>query len=462
MGNKQVAEVHPRRADLPILQLYLCNRCGTFNFSGENPVMGYNDAEFTRNYWIHYIQTGAGIYEMLEPLFKLGERLQGDLLDIGCGFGYVVDFLNFSGVARAIGLESADYGAIGARLLGIPVFNSLYKDCEYIKKTKFDIVYSCEVIEHIENPLAFIKEITNALKEGGILTLTTPSAKAVSQTKKTFDVIATLSPYFHYFVSSKTALERLLMDAGFAHIRVEDTGNRLYAWASNSPIPNERNTDFCKQYYIYLNNLASKKDINLSSGALYRMFKYEISEGKSDTASSTLAKLDYLAKYGFGLSILNPQSSDFDENACDQKRPSWYGGALLYTGILLELKNENKEYIQHILSKSCAALKYEIIKNEFPQYVQESYQLLDIAEKKLRLNYANFLVESLHAMEKLKKEDISENYTLFIKLIKALFISIKNLTTPALLTVSYERIASDLMWWKKNWRHRLGSFLNEK
>lgn len=95
---------------------------------------------------------------MLEPIFALKSDPKGSLLDIGCGFGYIPHFWQTMGRGEAVGLEMSAYGRIGVEKLGITVVSEYYTNAEAIKDRRFDYVYSSEVIEHVEDPFAFIND----------------------------------------------------------------------------------------------------------------------------------------------------------------------------------------------------------------------------------------------------------------------------------------------------------------
>lgn len=123
------------------------------------------------------------------------------------------------------------------RILNVPIIPAYLSDAEEIKNLVFSIVYASEDLEHIKAPLEFIKEISTKLTDQGVLVLTTPSADAISPENNESSVIASLSPYFHYFISSESNLIRLLEQAGFSTIRVHNANGRLFAWASKSSLP---------------------------------------------------------------------------------------------------------------------------------------------------------------------------------------------------------------------------------
>jgi len=53
------------------LNMSTCEKCGTGYFTDENPVVGYDFDGFNQDYWFNYVQNGAGISAMLEPLLAV-------------------------------------------------------------------------------------------------------------------------------------------------------------------------------------------------------------------------------------------------------------------------------------------------------------------------------------------------------------------------------------------------------
>ncbi len=153
------------------LDLAECVSCGTLYYTSDNPVSGYDFPGFEEDYWLNYVQSGAGISAMLEPLLAVAPKPGRKLLDVGCGFGYVPHFWESCGYGSAVGLEKSHYGKIGRAKLGANIYHSYYSETEQISVEKFDYVYSSEVIEHVPDPAAFIDEISAALAPDGILIL---------------------------------------------------------------------------------------------------------------------------------------------------------------------------------------------------------------------------------------------------------------------------------------------------
>jgi 2-polyprenyl-3-methyl-5-hydroxy-6-metoxy-1,4-benzoquinol methylase len=57
------------------------------------------------------------------------------------------------------------------------------------RESKFDLIMSFDMIEHLKNPQAFIKDASKCLKQGGIIFLVTPNRNSL------FGIIARLMPY---------------------------------------------------------------------------------------------------------------------------------------------------------------------------------------------------------------------------------------------------------------------------
>ncbi|WP_081440107.1 class I SAM-dependent methyltransferase [Yoonia vestfoldensis] len=347
------------------LHMNLCQQCGTAYFTDDDPVDGYDTQDFAQDYWYNYVQNGAGISAMLEPIFALKSNPTGSLLDIGCGFGYVPHFWQTMGRGDAIGLEMSAYGRIGAEKLGITVVPEYYANAEAIKDRRFDYVYSSEVIEHVEDPFEFIKEISTALSDDGILILTTPSATILTPTSNKHVVLATLSPGFHYFVSSKSALSDLLTQSGFDHVKVHDCGHRLFAWASRKALPDiEIGFSAWDLYLDYLKILSDNADHHVAGGAVYRGMKDSYNLGKFDRADWFYECFKKVAKEGLDLDLADIKPAlDLSRNRKQLDNhlvPSWMGCALLYAGLIEGRHGHSVSNRLRLISGSIEVMQKEI------------------------------------------------------------------------------------------------------
>lgn len=117
----------------------------------------------------------ATFKRLLHNLAKRG-LTGGDLLEIGCGYGYLLDearlFFN-----RRVGTEFSPQGAEIARVTGAEVFVGGIEQVP--PEHKFDCVVATQVIEHVYEPLSFVKRLANHTKPGGHIVLATPDIGGV-------------------------------------------------------------------------------------------------------------------------------------------------------------------------------------------------------------------------------------------------------------------------------------------
>lgn len=117
----------------------------------------------------------ATFKRLLHNLAKRG-LTSGDLLEVGCGYGYLLDearlFFN-----RRVGTEFSREGAEIARATGAEVFVGGVEQVP--PELKFDCVIATQVIEHVYMPLSFVKQLANRARDGGHIFLATPDIGGV-------------------------------------------------------------------------------------------------------------------------------------------------------------------------------------------------------------------------------------------------------------------------------------------
>jgi 2-polyprenyl-3-methyl-5-hydroxy-6-metoxy-1,4-benzoquinol methylase len=89
------------------------------------------------------------------------------LLDVGCGDGYWSD----QATAKGYTVTSIDHEKYYANTQVVDLDSGLAFSDE-----SFDVVWCSEVLEHLYDPVAMIKEIKRVLKQQGLLVLTSPNS----------------------------------------------------------------------------------------------------------------------------------------------------------------------------------------------------------------------------------------------------------------------------------------------
>ncbi len=111
------------------------------------------------------------LLEKIPELFDKEKR--GKVLDLGCGRGHFSDRihqLGFDVLAADVAERYFKYKDFGIKW----VHCDLSKHLNFPDNT-FDYVLFLEVIEHLENPFAVVREISRVLKPGGSLYISTPN-----------------------------------------------------------------------------------------------------------------------------------------------------------------------------------------------------------------------------------------------------------------------------------------------
>ena len=105
---------------------------------------------------------------VLDKYFSQG----GKMLDVGCGTGAVMESLKNRGDIS--GVDMSDAALTYCRQKGLKVEKGLANAMTYSEST-FDIVFALDVLEHLDNPVGAVKEISRVLKDDGLFIATVPA-----------------------------------------------------------------------------------------------------------------------------------------------------------------------------------------------------------------------------------------------------------------------------------------------
>jgi SAM-dependent methyltransferase len=102
-----------------------------------------------------------------------GERINGQILENGCGVGMYVEQLTGLG-GHVIGLEYDFERTVEARKISDKIINAAGEFIPLPSST-FDLILSHEVIEHVQDDRAAIREMIRVLKPGGRVVIFCPN-----------------------------------------------------------------------------------------------------------------------------------------------------------------------------------------------------------------------------------------------------------------------------------------------
>jgi 2-polyprenyl-3-methyl-5-hydroxy-6-metoxy-1,4-benzoquinol methylase len=191
---------------------------------------GFNTAAITHNFKY-----------MLQPLLSLLDKNNNRcILDLGCGNGYLVNYLVSLGY-NAYGTDASERGIEIARQQSPERFFlqdlSTGKLPAELQQQKFDTIISTEVIEHLYDPESFLRFCKEALEPNGELIISTPYHGYLKNlTLSLFNKWDThLNPMWlggHIKVWSPNSLSKALSHTGFSVTQFKGCGRVPYLWKS--------------------------------------------------------------------------------------------------------------------------------------------------------------------------------------------------------------------------------------
>lgn len=148
-------------------------------------------------------------------------RQSGRLLDIGCGGG---EWLNAARRAgwKAQGLEVSAPVVEYLREQDFEIFHGFLQDAAY-PDNHFDMVLAIEVLEHVPDAEAILRETARILRPGGVLWATTPHGNGLSA-RVLHEEWSVVAPPEHLHLFSSKGMRRILRKSGFSHSRVQTQG----------------------------------------------------------------------------------------------------------------------------------------------------------------------------------------------------------------------------------------------
>ena len=162
------------------------------------------------------------------------------ILDLGCGNGYLVNYLIKLGY-NAYGTDASEKGIAIAQKTNQDRFfvQDLSSDAlpPQLQAIPFDTIITTEVIEHLYNPQAFIDFCRQQLKPGGELIITTPYHGYLKNLMLSifnrWD--SHMDPLWlggHIKLWSRKTLTKVLTNSGFTVIQFKGCGRFPYFWKS--------------------------------------------------------------------------------------------------------------------------------------------------------------------------------------------------------------------------------------
>jgi SAM-dependent methyltransferase len=149
------------------------------------------------------------------------------ILDVGCGWGNFLQILNDNQLPY-LGIDVSQEAVAICSEKGLNCLKADLINLSKDSKQKYSVITFFQVIEHLKNPLEYLKTAKKLLKKNGILLITTPNNNSPLRSLfgPKWSVYNTPS---HYFFYSKKSLGRLLKMAGFNKFEIKIDPPRYFS-----------------------------------------------------------------------------------------------------------------------------------------------------------------------------------------------------------------------------------------
>jgi 2-polyprenyl-3-methyl-5-hydroxy-6-metoxy-1,4-benzoquinol methylase len=253
------------------------------------------------------IDQAEGIDSAAMPLFASPDLESFSVVDIGCGLGFTSAFIRFLG-RECLAFDPSSAARLSTEYLGIEVSRE-YAKISNTETKKQKLVFASEVIEHVNDPLQFLKLLKEIASDTGYAIVTTPNADYVKSNNPKNTILAMLAPSQHLFLLSKSSLSALAKTAGFSWIHAWTEAERLFLVVGPKKIT--LSNSFSRLDFVaYLENQLKDEKIGRlfryrSYG--YRLFKEYVHSGRYKESETLLAELT-TAYCELGLNLNEPTS----------------------------------------------------------------------------------------------------------------------------------------------------------
>lgn len=200
-------------------QVVKCNQCGIV-FTNPRPTKKEIEKFYSQKYYGEENKRFWALFEKGIELFR-DKRIKdikkfksgGRILDIGCGRGKMLIKLEKKGW-QVYGTELSERSAFFAlEKLGLNIFTGDFIKAGY-PSDFFDCITMWHILEHLDDPVAVMKEVHRIIKSDGVLVIAVPNyggLQAVISRSEWFH----LDVPRHYFHYSRSSLKKLLNDFDF-------------------------------------------------------------------------------------------------------------------------------------------------------------------------------------------------------------------------------------------------------
>jgi 2-polyprenyl-3-methyl-5-hydroxy-6-metoxy-1,4-benzoquinol methylase len=152
----------------------------------------------------------AGFFDLEKELIA-ADKKPPSILDIGCATGALLEMLSAGGW-KTQGVEISTPQAEYCLRRGLAVSGKPLEE-NHFPRESFDVVLASHLIEHLNNPGSFVREVFAILKPGGRFYVTTPNISGLQA--RIFKNRWRSAIFDHLYLFSAKTLKKLLENSGF-------------------------------------------------------------------------------------------------------------------------------------------------------------------------------------------------------------------------------------------------------
>lgn len=205
-----------------------CDACGHI-YQDPQPAAGDLIDRYDEEYAAYEVENAENFLDlMLKGLadvsfFELldSARVDRSLLDIGCATGALLEHAASRGF-RVQGVEVCEPAArYGVEHRGVPIAVGTLDEAD-LGDARFGAAHFSHVIEHVNDPRAFLRAVRERLVPGGFMVLVTPNAAGLQARLFGPNWRSAIADHVHLFTARN--LRRMLGDEGFRVVAAQTWG----------------------------------------------------------------------------------------------------------------------------------------------------------------------------------------------------------------------------------------------